>query len=608
MASDTKALPRLSRLLLLGFFALLLACAPQFVEFPHPDGAIEFVNAQFSIDGGTPETVTLPHAWSSKHAYGPATARYVLDIKYPSSSEQQFLLIPAVRQNLTAELDGQSLDGNDARFWGNPSSGTTHLLRLPVAAPGSTGRLVLTLERNDGAVPGYLSRVYVVGEKAVAQNRWLRVLSNGGLRAIIHALHILIVIGIATVWATRRHDPVFCWLLLICGCSLVLGFPSVPISPPALAFIRPYLVLTLSTFGLMSVGLALAINGVPRPAWLKAAVPLLPLLLIGSVATGVLPPFTGAMISVLIVIGGHFTAAGLLARDALRAGEWGRTLLALTFFLIGWWGLRDVGIVLGVVNGGFLLGTYLRSPIIVAIMVLLMGRLAASLNELDNRNETLRLRLKEQEAELSILNDKERIRTVQAAREEERERLMLDLHDGLSGHLVSIIALAERDTGERQAIERAAREALNDLRLVINALDLGEGDLLLALAGFRERLTPQMRRLGVDLSWSMENLPEVSGVTPGNALSILRILQEAITNALKHGPASHIKVKGSAGNNGAAVIKVKNDGSKMAAFGKGSGLGNMQRRAQQLGGHVSLDETTEHAILTLVLPPRLGGS
>ena len=116
-----------------------------------------------------------------------------------------------------------------------------------------------------------------------------------------------------------------------------------------------------------------------------------------------------------------------------------------------------------------------------------------------------------------------------------------------------------------------------------------------------------MRRLGIELDWSMENLPEVSGVTPGNALSILRILQEAITNALKHGPAHRIEVTGSAGNNGSAAVTVKNDKSGQPRPGKGNGLGNMQRRARQFGGSISLDETADHAVLTLVLPARLGG-
>lgn len=202
----------------------------------------------------------------------------------------------------------------------------------------------------------------------------------------------------------------------------------------------------------------------------------------------------------------------------------------------------------------------------------------------------------------------------QAAREDERGRLMRDLHDGLSGHLVSIIALSQAQAANPGAIERAARSALDDLRLVVNSLDLDDSDLILALAGLRERLEPQLRRLGVELDWSMEKLPQVTGVTPGNALSILRILQEAITNALKHGEPSHISVHGAEREDGAAILVIRNAARETGApgaapdsapTGRGHGLRNMALRAQQLGGDIDFERKDGYATLTLALPAHL---
>ena len=143
------------------------------------------------------------------------------------------------------------------------------------------------------------------------------------------------------------------------------------------------------------------------------------------------------------------------------------------------------------------------------------------------------------------------------------------------------------------------------MRLVIHSLDLRDTDLSLALAGFRERLAPQLRRLGVELIWSMDQLPEVYGVTPGNALSVLRILQEAVTNALKHGRAREIAIKGSPGLDKTAIVTVTNDGRPSPSSGQGHGLANMQRRAKQLGGDVSLTKAECGAELVLSLPLRL---
>ena len=188
-------------------------------------------------------------------------------------------------------------------------------------------------------------------------------------------------------------------------------------------------------------------------------------------------------------------------------------------------------------------------------------------------------------------------------REQERGRLTRDLHDGISGHLVSIIALSER--AESRPIEQAARDALSDLRLVIYSLDIGEDELPLALANFRERLEPQLHRLDVALDWSMAGLPDVAGVTPGNALAVLRIVQEAITNALKHGPARRIGVRGSATADGRALIAIENDGRPFAADSRGRGLDNMRRRAGQLAAILTFEALARGTRVVVVLPPHL---
>src|SRR5690606_9967443 len=122
-----------------------------------------------------------------------------------------------------------------------------------------------------------------------------------------------------------------------------------------------------------------------------------------------------------------------------------------------------------------------------------------------------------------------------------------------------------------------------------NSLDVEDGDLRLALAGFRERLGPRLRRLGVTLDWSMEDLPEVGGVTPASALSILRILQEAVTNALKHGSARRIGIRGGPGGDDRAVVSVTNDLHGVPGEGQGRGMDNMYRRARDLGGFVHFE-------------------
>ena len=127
-----------------------------------------------------------------------------------------------------------------------------------------------------------------------------------------------------------------------------------------------------------------------------------------------------------------------------------------------------------------------------------------------------------------------------AALASERNRLMRDLHDGLGGQLVSIVALSERNAWEGDRIGNAARAALKDLRLVIDAMDDIDGDLMLALGAWRERTAAQLRSHGLPLEWHVktpDGMPVHPELRPWHVIQILRLLDEAVTNAVKHAGA-----------------------------------------------------------------------
>ncbi len=91
-------------------------------------------------------------------------------------------------------------------------------------------------------------------------------------------------------------------------------------------------------------------------------------------------------------------------------------------------------------------------------------------------------------------------------------------------------------------------------------------------------------------------------MTPGNALAILRILQEAITNAVKHGPARKIAIRGAATADGMLAITVENDGQPFSESHGGYGLANMRRRTEQLHGALKVEACGRGAKVTLLLP------
>ncbi len=607
-ARNSPALKLLSWVMLT-ILIVTIGFLPNLFRISSPPNAPTILEAQFGLEGSdAEETVSLPHTWMPASPYDVVTGTYHLTFQSARPThEPLFLFIPSARHHIEAWVNGQRAMSALDTAWSNPTSGYSFLAFIPQGSiREGDNEIMLRQSREVGWLPGRLSPVSIGPASTIMPAYKLSNLLIDQVRAMTFALHIVLTIGIATVWTARRHDPVFRWLALIAIASLLVVLTQAPGLP--LGAVEHFQVTAaFSAVGLMALGMALAIIGRPRPRLLLPAVVIVPAVLLVIGLCGLVRfPIVG-LLSATVALVAYLAAAGILAHDFAVRRNWNAAILAVPCALTAWFGLHDILVVTGLHDAPFLIVSYVRTMMLLAIMVILMGRLADSLNGLDNANETLRQRLAAQEAELVLLHEKERAHASELVREHERQRLMRDLHDGLSGHLVSIIALAERNPGEGEAIERAARAALDDLRLVVNSLDLSDGDLRIALAAFREKLEPQLRRLGVELGWSTEKLPEVIGITPEIALSVLRILQEAVTNAIKHGPARRIDIEGKKTDDGRAMLEVRNDGAPLPHFGKGKGkgIGNMERRARDLGGCVNLTAIDNGANLSLVLPTDL---
>lgn len=582
---------------------------PNLIDVSPPEGVLTITEAQFSLkEENAGAAVALPHNWKPEALYDLTTGIYRLSFEVVETSDEAlFVFIPAARHSIAAWVNGQRAMSALDTAWSVPASGYSFLARIPDGVVGAgENEIVLRQTREVGWLPARLSQVSVGTADAVMPAYRLSNFLIEQVRAMTFALHIVLTIGIATIWTARRHDTVFRWLGVISITSLLVVLTQSPLVPFG-AREQFQSTAAISAVGLMALGTALAIAGRRRPRPLLPAIVVVPAVLFLLGQTSLVPFPVVGLISAAIGLAAYLAAAGLLIHEFVRSRNWDAALLAVPSALTVWFGLHDILVVTGLYDDPFLLAAYVRTLMLLAIMLILMSRLARSLNGLDNANETLRQRLAAQEAELNLLHEKERAQATQLVREHERQRLMQDLHDGMGGHLATIIALAERDGRGGEEIESAARAALDDLRLVVHSLDLGDGDLRAALAAFRERLEPQLRRLGIVFHWSTENLPHVAGVTPRNALSVLRILQEAVTNAIRHGPARRIAIEGGATQDQRAVLEVFNDVTGPCHAGTGNGLGNMQRRARDLGGYVSFKMTDdgEGANLSLLLPAHL---
>ncbi|KAF1047957.1 sensor histidine kinase [Xylophilus sp.] len=199
-------------------------------------------------------------------------------------------------------------------------------------------------------------------------------------------------------------------------------------------------------------------------------------------------------------------------------------------------------------------------------------------------------------AERFILDREESARAQQEVIAAERGRILQDMHDGMGAQLATALRLARTPRSDRAELARAIEEALLDLRLIIDSLDhTAQDDLLPLLGNLRFRLEPRLEALGIQLVWDMAPLPGLSGLPPQSALAVLRIVQEALHNALQHAGARRIEVSARIGGDHRVLIRVADDGRGFAEPARrlgGRGLAGMRLRAGRIGASL---EVRSHA-------------
>jgi signal transduction histidine kinase len=202
------------------------------------------------------------------------------------------------------------------------------------------------------------------------------------------------------------------------------------------------------------------------------------------------------------------------------------------------------------------------------------------------------------------IDEARRARAERARRQagEERLRIARELHDVVAHHMSLInvqagVALHLVDRKPEQVetalatIKDASKEALTELRALIGVLR-ADGDEaprvpVATLAGLDD-LVARTGQAGVELQAKVDG--DVSAVPSAVELAAYRIIQEAVTNVVRHSAARSASVRVTIGAD-TVDIEVADDGRGIgpeAADTDGSGIRGMRERAQALGGSVDI--------------------
>ena len=195
---------------------------------------------------------------------------------------------------------------------------------------------------------------------------------------------------------------------------------------------------------------------------------------------------------------------------------------------------------------------------------------------------------------------REREERARAAVVAERARIARDLHDVIA-HSMSVMTVqggaarllldqdAQRAREPLLAVEETGHQAMAEMRRLLGIVHADQDAPALApqpgLADL-EALAEQMRRAGLPVALEVHGAPKA--LAPGLGLAGYRIVQEALTNALKHaGPArAWVTVRY---DRDALVLEIADDGSGGGSDGGGSGHGlvGMRERVGLYGGELA---------------------
>jgi signal transduction histidine kinase len=279
-------------------------------------------------------------------------------------------------------------------------------------------------------------------------------------------------------------------------------------------------------------------------------------------------------------------AAGVYARPGRRAGY---------VVMLGAFGLLAV---IGL--GALAYPTAIPQLVLLALVTVIVALLATLVRSRRAQMDALR--------ERAAALERERESAVARAAVEERLRIAREVHDlvghGLSGIAVqSSTARLALDAGRLDqarealaAVESSSRDAMTEMRYLLGLLRGDETGGYDPAPGVRDLagLVDRLRARGVPVTLSTDGLAELPEAA---SLGAYRVVQEALTNVVKHAPGGRVTVDVTA-SDGVLIVVVEDYAEATvppAAHGSGGmGLAGMRERVAALGGELSVGPAPDH--------------
>lgn len=568
-----------------------------------PDGHWEppqSVPAEIARDAGW-SPVTLPHARARSVAESPSSAAsppevawYRVQVSTPWPPQERDLVLYLPRWQtigiVAVYVDGHLVHRtNGSRVWN--SFNRPLLVRLDgLAGQGAEHAVHLRMASQQG-VGGALSTIWI-GPQDSLQWRY-RARSSLQNELISHSSSAFFIIGLFSlaVWCVRRRESMYVWFFAASAAHLARMLHYVVGDGPPLLPDEWFGWITVNSLGWVTVCIfAFAFRLHRRRMPLVAGAVISTVLLCSAMTLPVpqLLPHLNTMLPLAYIVIGVLTT--VIAVSGLWASYVARSREALVLF--AWFSLMvPVGIHDLLLQSYRIdiervyLAPYTSISLFMIFLAIVYRRYVGAIAGVEAANATLETKLAERERALTASHEQLRELERQQTLTAERQRMMQDMHDGIGSSLMSALRMVERGHASPADTAQVLKDCIDDLKLAIDSLDTHDADLLALLAALRFRLAPRLKAAGIDLTWSVRDLPPLAWLDPQNALHVLRILQEVLTNILKHSGARAIDVA-TFDEHDTVLVRIRDTGLAFVPGDPGAaggrGLASIRTRAQAL--------------------------
>lgn len=431
---------------------------------------------------------------------------------------------------------------------------------------------------------------------------WMAFVRNEGkLVTIVIGAVITLFAGLAALRARERYFPVMLFLLSAAWTlqNVFFRWPEIPLHGEARGFFYAAVNLSLSAawpifvdawsgrkFGWFSKAMiALFLGGMAWSAW-------------WLFVDGGIWAFTRTT-DVLDWLGLTFMTATLarlvwhFVADRTERRYWEAALLVLLALMLGIYLFNTL------VEGRNTTYLSVTQPLfLLTIALAFFARNYALFRSREQLNAELETELNVRTAELALAHEREKHLLRDHAHQDERKRIMRDMHDGMGSNLMSMLLAARRGKAEPEEVARGLQTVIDEMRLMIDSMDSVGESLGSALVLFRERAQLRVTGAGFAFEWQDRSVGDLLQLPPRSVLQIFRILQESITNALKHSSGDTIQVI--IEREGIAITDNGSDFTGPRTGGRG--LENMAARAGSFGGTFDIGREGEETVARVLFP------